>query len=287
MATDADQDNAAPTDPERLRQRIRELEAALARLQADNNDLQVRLQQQPDDEQARLDRLEVLNMELETFGQSVAHNLRTPLWAIGICSEALQENYSTILDFQGRDNLRRIRVAVEQMERLIEGLLRLSYAGSHALEYSLVDLSALAASILGEIREREPARQVEIVIAEGLQVVGDLQLLWVALGNLLENAWKFTSRQRQARIEFGHTTPGAQPTYFVRDNGAGFDMQRAPALFRPFQRLHNADEFPGTGIGLMIVQRIIQRHGGKIWAEGAIEQGATFFFTLPDRPTLA
>jgi len=167
------------------------------------------------------------------------------------------------------------------MGGLIDDLLRLSRVSRAAMQYSRVDLSAIARQCLQELQESEPERQVEIAIAPEVVVKADAALMRVALANLLENAWKFTSDRAMAHIEFGRMALNGQTVYFVRDNGAGFDMAYADQLFGVFQRLHNADEFPGTGIGLATVQRAICRHGGRVWAEAAVEQGATFYFVLP------
>lgn len=239
------------------------------------------------------------NQELEAFVYSASHDLRAPLRALQGFGAVLESRYGEKLDEQGRHYLDRMVNAARRMETLIDDLLRLSRVSRSALTFRPVDLSALARRIAEELQEREPERQVEWTIAEGLTVRGDEHLLGVALENLLGNAWKFTARREVARIELGRTTIGEYraaggvvpdellassppdlPLFFVRDNGAGFDMAYAGNLFAPFQRLHSPEEFPGTGIGLTIVRRIINRHGGTIWAEAKPDQGATFYFTI-------
>ena len=225
--------------------------------------------------------LEQSNKELEAFTYSVSHDLRAPLRSMDGFSQALLEDYADKLDAQGKDYLHRVRAASQRMGELIDDLLALSRVGRTEMRYDKVDLSNMAGAIMARIREKEPERQVEFVVAEGLTVDGDKNLLRAVMENLLGNAWKFTGKHEHARIEFGLTQREGGPVYFVCDDGAGFDMAYVDKLFRPFQRLHDASEFPGTGIGLSTVQRIIHRHGGDVWAEGALEKGATFYFTLP------
>lgn len=225
--------------------------------------------------------LEASNRELEAFAYSVSHDLHSPLRAIDGFSQALLEDCGDCFDDTARAYFGRIRYNFQRMSGLIDDLLRLSRVSPTAIQYSRVDLSAIARQCLQELQESEPERQVEIAIAPEAIVEADTTLMRVALANLLENAWKFTSHRAAARIEFGVTAVNGQTVYFVRDNGAGFDMAYADLLFGVFQRLHNADEFPGTGIGLATVQRAICRHGGRVWAEAAVEQGATFYFVLP------
>jgi light-regulated signal transduction histidine kinase (bacteriophytochrome) len=227
----------------------------------------------------RTAQLTAANHELETFSYSVSHDLRAPLRSLDGFSLALLEDYGDLLDDTGRDYLRRIRVAAQRMAALIEALLALARVTRSELQWEQVDLSAVAQAIARELQRQEPTRQVELVIAAGLSASGDARLLRVALENLLSNAWKFTARQPQARIEFAAQTDGTT-VFFGRDNGAGFDMAQADKLFGAFQRLHHASEFQGTGIGLATVQRIIHQHGGRVWAEGEVNQGATFYFTL-------
>jgi PAS domain S-box-containing protein len=229
----------------------------------------------------RTARLEEINAELEAFSYSVSHDLRAPLRSIDGFSQALLEDCASGLDALGQDYLRRIREAAQRMGELIDALLLLARVTRAELHRQTVDLSALAQAIAAELRQREPGRAVTFAIAEGLQASGDPRLLRIALENLLGNAWKFTATHAQARIEVG-VLPQADggPVYFVRDDGVGFDMAYADKLFGAFQRLHRAREFAGAGIGLATVRRIIQRHGGRIWAEAAVERGATFYFTL-------
>jgi len=227
----------------------------------------------------RTAQLEVLNKELEAFSYSVSHDLRAPLRSILGFSEVLLERYAGSLDPRGRELLRRACDSSQQMDRLIESLLKLSRVGRAELQRQKVDLTRLAETILESLRQSEPERQVRTILAPGLHAWGDERLLRVALDNLLRNAWKFTSKQPKALIELGLDT--GKCAFFVRDNGAGFDMAYAAKLFGVFQRLHSTTEFPGTGVGLATVQRIVNRHGGKVWAESAVEKGATFYFSLP------
>ncbi|MDY6893525.1 MAG: ATP-binding protein, partial [Chloroflexota bacterium] len=188
--------------------------------------------------------------------------------------------YSEKLDEQGKDYLQRVRASAQRMGQLIDDLLGLSRITREEMLHETVNLSQIAQRIAKELQEREPERQVSFVIAEGLTVTGDARLLRVVLENLLGNAWKFTGKNNHARIEFGMIENEDSPVYFVRDDGAGFDMTYVDTMFGAFQRLHSVTEFEGTGIGLATVQRIIHRHGGRIWAEGAVGQGATFYFIL-------
>ena len=228
----------------------------------------------------RTAQLEVANAELETFSYSVSHDLRAPLRAIKGFSKVLLEDYAAKFDEQGKDCLERVCANILRMDQLIEDLLKLSQVSRHNLERASVDLSALAQSITADLQQRQPGRVATFVIADGLQANGDPHLLRVLLENLLGNAWKYTSKHAAARIELGVTVQEGERVCFVRDDGAGFDMTFADKLFVPFQRLHGPAEFEGTGIGLATVYRIIRRHGGRVWAEGAPEQGATFYFTL-------
>lgn len=224
-------------------------------------------------------RLESTNKELEAFSYSVSHDLRAPLRTIDGFSRILLEDYAEDLDEEARDYLGRVRAASAHMGRLIDDLLNLSRVTRGPLRRERVDLSVMAAEVVGELQRADPARNVEFVVEDGVTAWGDARLLLVALENLLGNAWKFTSKRPGARIEFGvEKRPGG--AYYVRDNGAGFDMGYADKLFGAFQRLHSAGEFEGTGIGLATVQRIVHRHGGRVWAEGEVGRGATFYFTL-------
>ena len=221
-----------------------------------------------------------MNRELETFSYSVSHDLRAPLRSLDGFSRALLEDCADRLDERGRDHLARIRTASQRMGRLINALLDLSRVTRDELQREQVDLSALARAVAGELRKTEPDRDVEFVIADNITVEGDLIMLRALFENLLGNAWKFTAKQKSARIEFSVLQQDDKTIYALRDNGAGFDMAFAEKLFLPFQRLHTAEEFPGIGIGLATVKRIIHRHGGKIWVEGAVGKGAVFYFTL-------
>ena len=224
--------------------------------------------------------LEAANRELEAFSYSVSHDLRAPLRTMDGFSQALLEDYADRLDAPARDFLDRIRAASQRMARLIDDLLGLSRVTRTEIQLADVNLSALAAQVAGDLQKAEPARQVTWTIAPGLVARADPGLARVVLQNLLGNAWKFTAQRSQAHVEFGATSRNGHPAYFVRDDGAGFNMTYANKLFGAFQRLHGNTEFPGTGIGLATVQRIIHRHGGEVWAEGAVGQGATFYFTL-------
>jgi signal transduction histidine kinase len=223
--------------------------------------------------------LEQANRELEAFSYSVSHDLRAPLRAIDGFSKLLLEEHGASLTEGASDYLARVRSATQRMSTLIDDLLRLSRITRAQLERRKVDLSGLARAILEMLRTREPARSVEVSIADALAVDADPQLTKVLLENLLENAWKFTSKRADARILFG-VEAGPELVFFVRDNGAGFDMRYANKLFAPFQRLHKVSEFEGTGIGLATVHRIVMRHGGRIWATSELGQGTTVFFTL-------
>jgi len=231
---------------------------------------------------ARTAELESANKELETFAYSVSHDLRAPLRSIDGFSRILLEDCGDKLDAEGRDNLGRVRAASQHMGRLIDDLLVLSQASRTEMHCVAVDLTALAGEIAKELQRAEPARRVGWAIAPGLAATGDPALLRAILENLLGNAWKFTGKQTDAVIEFGAEEGDRGRAFFVRDNGAGFDPTYAGKLFGAFQRLHGAAEFPGTGIGLATVQRIIHRHGGQVWAEGEVNHGATFHFTLPE-----
>lgn len=226
--------------------------------------------------------LEVLNKELEAFSYSVAHDLRSPLITIDGFAQVLLENTADSLDEPNKQHLERITNAARRMHRLINDLLSLSKIVRAPLHTETVDLSRTAHEILQNLRESAPARAAEFSVADGITVTGDSALLRILLENLLSNAWKFTSRGERTEIAFGSGTDQADRlVYFVRDNGAGFDPRYATKLFSPFQRLHSATQFAGTGIGLATVQRIIHRHGGQIWAESAVGCGAVFYFTLP------
>jgi len=224
--------------------------------------------------------LTAANVELEAFSYSVSHDLRAPLRSMDGFSQVLLEDYADKLDAQGKDSLQRVRRASQRMAQLIDDLLELSRVTRREIKRESVDLSELARDIAGELQKAEPERKAKFTIQKGVLVTGDLHLLRLAMENLLGNAWKFTGKHPSAAIEFGITEAEGKPTYFVRDDGVGFDMAYADKLFGAFQRLHSTSEFPGTGIGLATVKRIIDRHGGRVWAEAAVDKGATFYFAL-------
>ncbi len=231
--------------------------------------------------QASYAALEVSNRELEAFCYAVSHDLRAPLRSISGFSQAVLEDYGGTLDATGRKYLEMASDGAREMGQLIDDLLGLSRVARAEMARLPVDLSALARSVTEDLRRFEPERRVEVAIAPDLVAQGDQTLLRLAVENLLRNAWKFTSRHATAQITFGGAASPAGDTFFVADDGAGFDMTYADKLFHPFQRLHRTSEFPGTGIGLATVNRIILRHGGRVSARGEVEKGATFTFTLP------
>ncbi|MBI2922667.1 MAG: PAS domain-containing protein [Planctomycetes bacterium] len=265
---------------EELRSRAEEMEAEVFLRAQELQEANTRLRGANEELTDLTARLEVANRELEAFSYSVSHDLRTPLRAIEGFSDAVLQDYESRLDERGGDYLRRLRAGAQRMAQLIDDMLELSRVSRAELRREEVDLSALVGSIAAELRQRDPARNVEFLVAPGAVASGDPRLLRIVFQNLLENAWKFTGRHPRATIEFGATSRDGRPAWFVRDDGAGFDPARAGRLFGAFQRLHSASEFPGSGIGLATVQRIVHRHGGRIWAEGAVEKGATFTFTL-------
>ncbi|HYL20578.1 MAG TPA: ATP-binding protein [Gemmatimonadales bacterium] len=220
------------------------------------------------------------NTELDAFAYSVSHDLRAPLRSIDGFSQVLLEDYSAQLDEAGRDSLQRVRAASQRMATLIDDLLKLARFTRSEMRTEAVDLSKIAQDIAADLQRSTPDREVEFAIAQGLEARGDARLLRVALENLIRNSWKYTANQPRPRIEFASVQENGERVFRVRDNGAGFDMQYADKLFGVFQRLHSAAEFEGTGVGLATVRRIITRHGGRIWAEGVVDQGATFYFTL-------
>lgn len=224
--------------------------------------------------------LEATNKELQAFSYSVSHDLRVPLRAIEGFSQALLEDYGNKLDAEGKDYLWRLWGASQKMSQLIEAMLTLSRLTRSDIKRENVDLSALAKTLAEELQRTQPDRKAVFVIAKGVTATGDAAMLRIVLDNLLGNAWKFTGKHPSARIEFGVKEIEGKPAYFVKDDGAGFDMAYADKLFSAFQRLHTEAEFPGIGIGLATVQRIIHRHGGRVWAQGEVEKGATFYFTL-------
>jgi len=243
--------------------------------------------------------LEAANRELETFAYSVSHDLRAPLRAIEGFSRAIEEEQAARLDDTGKDYFRRVREAADRMGKLIEALLRLSKQTRGEMHRATVDMGRIARAAADELGKTQPSRKADFVIAEGMTVTGDPAMLRAMLENLLGNAWKFTAKQETARIEVGAVDSPSRisdcglrnelmaeqvklgkTVYYIKDNGAGFDMCDAKKMFTAFQRLHSSTEFPGIGIGLATVQRIVHRHGGRIWAEGKVGKGATFFFTL-------
>ena len=247
-----------------------ELEATLHELAAANDELETVNRE-----------LECANQELETFNFTVSHDLRTPLTNIHGCSQMLLGPLGGIPDEQGRGLMQNIYDEAERMNQLIATLLNFSRLSRAEISRTMVDLSELAHGMAAQLRIHQPERRVEFAIADGLTASGDARLLWVVLENLFGNAWKYSARRDVAVIEFGATGHDRKSAFFVRDNGAGFDMARADRLFTPFHRLHSREEFDGHGIGLATVQRIVQRHGGRVWAEAEPDKGAAFFFTLP------
>jgi light-regulated signal transduction histidine kinase (bacteriophytochrome) len=264
-------------------------------------------------EQRVMDRtaqLEAVNKELEAFSYSVSHDLRAPLRSIDGFSQALLEEYGNKLDDTGKTYLERVRKATQKMGFLIDDLLKLSRVSRTEFNSEAVDLSGMVRAIVEAHQKNNPERVLDVTVQEGVMVQGDPYMMKIVLENLMDNAWKFTGKEAHSRIEFGTTvrddvlvksrlspplaggdkgeggirkSDGEKTIYYVRDNGAGFDMAYVNKLFGAFQRLHTTDQFPGTGIGLSTVQRIIHRHGGRVWAEGEIGKGATFYFTLPSQ----
>ncbi|MGE3765881.1 MAG: ATP-binding protein, partial [Kofleriaceae bacterium] len=228
------------------------------------------------------DRAEAANKELESFSYSVAHDLRAPLRAIDGFSQAIVEDYGDRLDEEGRRLLDRVREQAQRMARLIDDLLALSRVTRHDLSFESIDLGETARGTLAQLQRLDPDRSVDVRISNSLLATVDPRMLAIAFDNLLGNAWKFTSKTPDARIEVGQLHKDGERVFFVRDNGAGFDPQYRHKLFGVFQRLHTEREFPGTGVGLATVARIILRHRGRVWAEGEPGMGATFFFTLGD-----
>jgi len=230
----------------------------------------------------RTARLESANKELEAFAYSVAHDLRAPLRGINNYSQKLLGSHAQQLDATGRTGLENINRSARRMGELIDDLLKLSSVSRHELNRAPVNLSLLAETVLGEMQKAEPERRVRLVVAPGLVARADARMIRIVFENLFSNAWKFVSGQSSAEIEFGVIEGKGVRAFFVRDNGVGFSMEYAQRLFGAFERLHAPGEFPGTGIGLAIVQRIVQRHGGRVWAESRVSHGAAFYFTLPE-----
>ncbi len=257
---------------------VTELKRAEKQITELNADLERRVEE-------RTSELVAANKELEAFSYSVSHDLRAPLRSMDGFCQALVEDYSDKLDFTGKDYLQRVRAASQRMDKLIDGMLMLSRTSRAEMRRVPVDMSNLAQTVALELQKTSATRHVEFVIASGLSVNADATLLRTVLENLLGNAWKFSAKHPQARIELGQFERDGETVYFVRDDGAGYDIAYAKKLFGVFQRLHTSEEFEGTGVGLANVQRIIRRHGGIIWAEGQVEKGATFYFTIPSSPT--
>lgn len=259
-----------------VRRDITELKQAEEDVRLLNEELEQRVR-------IRTTELEASNRELESFSYSVSHDLRAPLRGINGFSRLLLTDYADRLDDTGRNYLHRIRAATERMGNLIDDLINLAQVTRRHLHVTRVNLSQLAQQIVDTLKAAEPGREVQVVITPDVVADGDASLLEIVLQNLLANAWKFTSNTPSARIEFGTTSEHGWLTFYVRDNGAGFDMSYVEKLFKPFQRLHGVNEYPGTGIGLATVQRVVTRHGGRAWAEGQVGCGATFHFTLGTR----
>ena len=262
------------TMAETIQSHVRRLELTQAEISALNAELETRVRQ-------RTAELEASNRELEAFNYSVSHDLRAPLRAIDGFSQALLEDYAAKLDEEGRDYLDRVKAAANRMGELIDSLLTLSRLSRCEMEVQRVDLSAITTEVVEALREGQPDRAVEIAIQPDVTGQCDPVLIRSVLENLLGNAWKFTGRTEGAHIEFGTTHVDGVNAYYVRDNGAGFDMAYKNKLFSAFQRLHGQADFPGVGVGLATVSRIIWRHGGRVWADGTPGEGATFYFTLP------
>jgi two-component system, sensor histidine kinase and response regulator len=234
-------------------------------------------------ERSRLEaELEAANHELDSFSYSVSHDLRAPLIAIDGFSRILEESYMSYLPDDGQDCLHRIRQAATNMDKLVNDFLRLSRVTRASLVMETIDISTMAKEALENLSHEHPDRTVKWTIEPGLIAVGDKGLLLIAVQNLLSNAWKYTGKRSESSIEVGGTMRGRGLTFYVKDNGAGFPPEKANLLFVPLQRLHSQEDFPGNGIGLATVQRIVFRHGGKIWAEGVPDSGATFWITLPE-----
>ena len=236
-----------------------------------------------DSVQRRTKQLEVANNELEAFAHSVSHDLRAPLRGMDGFSQALLEDYQDKFDAQGKNYLHRIRLASQRMGKLIDDMLNLAHVSRSEMNMQQVDLSQMSREIATDHQDTQPERKVEFIIPDGIKAWGDRSLLHIVLENLIGNAWKFTSKHPTARIEFGRQKQKEKLVYFIRDDGAGFDMNYAQKLFGTFQRLHTTAEFPGTGVGLATVQRVIHRHGGEVWAEAEIEKGSIFYFTIPKK----
>ncbi len=255
---------------------LRQIQQRDAALQKAHDELEQRVAE-------RTRELVSANRELESFSYSVSHDLRGPLDAVSGFSYVLLKHHAGQLDKGGRESLENIRAAAKRMAELIEDLLNLSRVTTSNMHPEPIDLSVFARAILEQLRHEAPQRNVEFVTPERTEAFADARLLRIVMENLLRNAWKYTSHHERARIEFGRAMIGDRAVYFVKDDGSGFDQRGAERLFQPFHRLHSVEEFPGDGIGLATVRRIVERHGGEVWAEGAVEKGATFYFTLGSR----
>ncbi len=265
---------------EDLENLTRELEVATAEGRRARDEVRRLNHQLEERVRRRTAELEASKKDLETFTSSVSHDLRAPLRGISGWAEALAEDYADTFDEQAKSYVAMVRSEASRMGSLIEDLLNLSRSTHQELHRESVNLSDMAVHMSKQLRAQKPERTVNFVIKPGILVQGDPVLLRVVMQNLLENAWKFTAKRADALIEFGAMEHEGTRAYFVRDNGAGFDMKDAAKLFQPFERLHRSIDFPGTGIGLATVHHIVTRHGGRVWAEGAVDKGATFYFTL-------
>ncbi len=252
---------------------LREIQRRDSELQKAHSELEQRVSE-------RTRELLAANRELEAFSYSVSHDLRGPLDAINGFSYLLLKNYAGHLDTNGKESLQSIRASAKRMSELIDDLLNLSRVTTSTMHCEEIDLSAFAHSIMEDLCREARDRKVEFIAPARVEAYADERLMRIVMDNLLRNAWKYTSHHEQACIEFGEEITNGRRVYFVRDDGSGFDPRSADRLFQPFQRLHSAAEFPGNGIGLATVGRIIRRHGGEVWAEGSVEKGATFYFTL-------
>lgn len=259
----------------------RAIESADKHIQEDARQIKMHRDTLEETVKLRTNELTASNKELEAFSYSVSHDLRAPLRAIDGFSQALIEDYGDKLDETAASYLKRVRKGAQKMGTLIDDLLQLSRVTRLEMKYARIDLSAMTEKIIQGLRTDEPKRDAEIFIAPDLTATGDAGLMQIMLQNLLGNAWKYSGKKNRSVIEFGSLKQDDELVYFIRDNGAGFDMRYVSKLFGAFQRLHTEDEFPGTGIGLATVQRIINRHGGRIWAEGAVGEGSCFYFVLP------